>query len=80
MQKTKAVTEKPRRRTRAQAIRAKCLDCCCDSTLGVKKCELKNCPLWLYRLGYETDFNGEYRKHRAITDTQYPPEENYLSL
>ena len=65
MQQTKALTKKPKRRTRAQAIRAKCLDCCCDSMSEVKSCEIKSCPLWVYRMSYEMDFNGERIKHRA---------------
>lgn len=59
MQITKVLAQKARRRTRAQAIRAKCLDCCCDYPPEVKKCEIKSCPLWVYRMGYEMDFNGE---------------------
>lgn len=62
MQKTNVLTEKPRRRTRAQAIRAKCLDCCRDYSSEVRKCEIKNCPLWVYRMGHEVDFNGGHVK------------------
>lgn len=43
--KTKALMEKPIRRTRAKAIRAKCLDCCCDQQVEVKECTIKECPL-----------------------------------
>lgn len=33
-------------RTQMKAIRAKCLDCCCNDTK-----EVDNCPLWDYRMG-----------------------------
>lgn len=57
MNRTKSLTEKLKRRTRAKAIRAKCLDCCCDYAAAVRNCSIKSCPLWIYRLGYEVDFN-----------------------
>ena len=59
MKKTAALSGSLKRRTRAQAIRAKCLDCCCDYTAEVRNCELKECPLWTYRMGYEVDYKGE---------------------
>ena len=34
-----------------KAIRAKCLDCCCDQTTEVRLCPCKECPLYPYRLG-----------------------------
>ncbi len=40
--------EKP---TRKQAIRYKCLECCCDSMKEVRLCPCKDCPLWIYRMG-----------------------------
>ena len=42
-----------KRLTRAQAIKAKCVDCCCGDRKEVKLCENKHCPLWTYRLGKE---------------------------
>lgn len=41
------------RLTRAKAIRMKCLDCCCGSSLEVNHCPTKDCPLWRYRRGIE---------------------------
>lgn len=32
-------------------IRAKCLDCCGDSSNEVLLCTCKDCPLWPYRTG-----------------------------
>lgn len=34
-----------------KAIRAKCLDCCCDSTAEVRKCVCTTCSLWHLRMG-----------------------------
>lgn len=38
------------RLTRQEAIRAKCLDCCCGHQSEVRKCEIYACPLWRYRI------------------------------
>lgn len=37
--------------TPIKAIRAKCLDCCCDDKKVVKECTVESCPLWPYRMG-----------------------------
>ncbi len=34
-----------------KAIRAKCLDCCCDNAAEVRKCVCFSCPLWPLRMG-----------------------------
>ena len=52
------------RLTRAKAIRAKCLDCCCGQANEVKLCSCRNCPLWNYRLGYEVDSEGNHTPKR----------------
>lgn len=41
------------RLTRAKAIRAKCLDCMIGNSAEVRRCPLKTCPLWRYRMGNE---------------------------
>lgn len=38
------------RMTRAEAIRAKCVDCCGFQAGEVAKCTAIECPLWRYRL------------------------------
>lgn len=43
----------PRRLTRGEAIRAKCLDCCCGNSAEVRRCPADQCPLWRYRMGSE---------------------------
>ena len=42
-----------KRLTRQQAIRAKCLDCCCNQQVEVRECPVKSCALWRYRMGTE---------------------------
>ena len=42
-----------KRMTRGQAIRAKCLDCCCGHQCEIRRCTATNCPLWRFRLGRE---------------------------
>lgn len=39
--------------TRGKAIRLKCLDCCCGSSVEVRLCPCIKCPLWRYRMGNE---------------------------
>ncbi len=41
------------RMTRAKAIRLKCLDCCCNQPAEVRRCHLKDCTLWRFRMGTE---------------------------
>ena len=38
-------------RTPMKAIRAKCLDCCCNDSAEVAQCPIEDCPLWDYRFG-----------------------------
>jgi len=47
-----------------KAIRAKCLDCCCDQTTEVKLCPASTCPLYPFRFG-----KNPFRK-RELTDEQ----------
>lgn len=37
--------------TPLKAIRAKCLDCCCDQSNEVRLCPCKSCTLWPFRFG-----------------------------
>lgn len=39
-------------KTPIKAIRAKCLDCCCDSMQEVRLCPISDCPLHPYRFGH----------------------------
>lgn len=47
-----------------KAIRAKCLDCCCDQITEVKLCPVSDCPLHPFRFG-----KNPFRK-RELTDEQ----------
>lgn len=49
----------PKRLTRAQSIKAKCMDCSGFQFKEVKLCPATHCPLYIYRMGYEVDAQGE---------------------
>jgi len=36
-------------KSRAAAIKARCLDCCCWQRVEVANCPVETCSLWLYR-------------------------------
>jgi len=38
-------------KSRAKAIRSKCLDCMCCQQTEVRECVIQECPLWAYRMG-----------------------------
>ena len=42
------------------AIRRKCLDCCCGDRSEVRRCHLTNCALWPFRMG-RNPFRAERR-------------------
>lgn len=46
-------------RTPIKAIRAKCLDCCCDQMSEVRLCPATDCPLWEYRMGHRPQNHEE---------------------
>jgi hypothetical protein len=47
------------------AIRAKCLDCCCEQRSEVACCTLTHCALWPFRMG-----TNPFRTAREMTDEQ----------
>lgn len=49
---------------RKQAIRMKCLDCCCGNAAEVRRCPAEKCPLWEFRLGK----NPYYRQNKRDDD------------
>ena len=51
--------------SRGDAIRAKCLSCCCGSPSEVRRCGAVDCPLWSMRMG-----NDPWREARELTDEQ----------
>ena len=48
-----------------KAIRAKCLDCCCEQLNEVKYCPASNCPLHPFRFG-----RNPFRAKRELTEEQ----------
>ena len=48
-----------------KAIRAKCLDCSCDSSNEVRMCTITDCPLYPFRFG-----KNPYRTKREYTEEQ----------
>ena len=66
--------------TRSKAIRLKCLECCCGSSYEVSLCVCRDCPLWTYRLGYETDGEGNrITRHGPFKTTVCTATENVTS-
>ena len=57
---------KEKRLTRGEAIRAKCLECCCDSVPEVRSCNIKKCPLWPYRMGRESKVDNLSTEHSEV--------------
>lgn len=50
--------------TPMKAIRAKCLDCCCDDWRDVKTCPVPDCPLYQYRFGHNPNIKREMSEDR----------------
>ena len=48
-----------------EAIRLKCLDCCCDSANEVKLCPCEKCPLHPFRFG-----KNPYRSKKEYTEEE----------
>ena len=48
-----------------KAIRAKCLDCCCEQLNEVKYCPASNCPLHPFRFG-----KNPFLAKRELTEEQ----------
>jgi hypothetical protein len=51
-----------KRLTPLKAIRAKCLDCCCQQANEVRLCTVKGCPLYDYRMGKNPNRKGVGRR------------------
>lgn len=45
--------------TPVKAMRAKCLDCCCNQPTEVKLCPITDCPLYPYRMGHNPNRKGK---------------------
>lgn len=53
------------KRSPIKVIREKCLDCCCGQRDEVKFCQVKECPLYPFRMG-----ENPFRTKRIMTDEQ----------
>src|SRR5262245_44408859 len=47
------------------AIRARCLDCCCGQSAEVRKCVSVGCPSWPFRMGV-----NPFRQKRKVSAEQ----------
>ena len=50
-----------------QAIRQKCLDCCCGNASEVRKCVATDCALWPFRLA-----SNPFRKRVVLSEEEKP--------
>jgi hypothetical protein len=50
------------------AIREKCLDCCCANVAEVRKCVAVDCPLWPYRIKL---YSRRERIGRGISTSEF---------
>ncbi len=57
-----------------KAVRAKCLDCCCDQRAEVRACSAKTCPLWLFRMGHRPS-PADVKAATAALDTLHSRKE-----
>jgi hypothetical protein len=55
-------------KTPMQAIRRKCLDCCCDSYTEVENCTTNDCALWTRRFGKRPD--TAKRKGKKVDESE----------
>lgn len=60
-------TEK-KSRSRKQAVRNKCIDCCGGVRAEVRKCPATKCPLWPFRMGAEIKGTGEDEATEDLED------------
>ena len=35
-----------------KAMRAKCIDCCCEQVKEIRECPITGCSIWPYRMGH----------------------------
>lgn len=44
--------------TPLDAIRKKCVDCCCGNLTEIRNCIVESCPLFPYRMGHNPNRKG----------------------
>jgi len=52
--------------TPIKAIRAKCLDCCCNQRKEVRLCPIPDCSLYPYRFGHHPKLKGKGGQSREF--------------
>ena len=55
-----------------KAIRAQCLNCCCDLPAGVAACPVTSCPLWPWRFGSGTRARRIIAQERELSGVKDP--------
>ena len=58
------------RLTPTKAIRVKCMDCCCQQQAEVRRCSVKTCALWRFRMGREERdelYHTKYSNQKNLT-------------
>lgn len=53
-----------------KALRAKCLDCCCEQAAEVRKCHIANCSLHPYRFGTDPEPSRTFTGRRPSVQTE----------
>lgn len=61
-----------RTKSRARAIRLKCLDCCAGQPKMVRDCPCQDCTLWIWRMGHFTPKKDGVSETKQETDTTKP--------
>lgn len=58
-----------------KAIRAYCLECCCNQTAEVKACEIRTCPLHPFRAG-----KNPYRQYNLTEEERAKRAERFKEI
>ena len=51
------------KQTRSKAIRAYCMGCCGGNRAEVRRCHIRDCPLWWYRMGSPSKAENAEKAH-----------------
>ncbi len=71
--------------TPIKSIRKYCLWCCCGSRKLVRECPVKDCPLWIYRMGKNpcrkgigNNYKMPFKSQKSVVETAFF-DEKFLS-
>ena len=65
-------------KTPVKAIRAKCLDCCCNQYSEVTNCTVVKCALYPYRLGKRPNEETLDTLKKAKDESEHPSQQLLL--